>query len=223
MTAGGVMEIETVTSTEAQDEEGRDRPLAGAEIELRMLELRHRIKNILMVVQTLVNQTLREGVSITEAREVLGGRLIAIGHAVDLLLSGAWDAASLDRLIRSAVTIGSERVSVSGPQVEIGSSTAMMLSILFHELECNAIKYGALSAGTGSVAVSWQIERTDAERLVIDWIESGGPPMEAPVQKGFGTTLVSKIATRFGGEAIAEFAADGLRWRFSAPLAPLRS
>ena len=218
-----VMASETVASTERQDREGRDRPSAGTEIELRMLELRHRIKNVLAVVQSLVNQTLREGVSITEARDVLGGRLAAIGHAVDLLLSGAWDAASLSKLIRSAMTIGSDRVGVSGPEVEIGSSTAMMLSILFHELECNAIKYGALSGEAGGVAVSWRIEGADAERLIVDWIESGGPRTDVPVQKGFGTTLVSKIATRFGGEATAEFMPEGLHWRFSAPLASLRS
>jgi two-component sensor histidine kinase len=223
MNAADVMDIETVTSTEPQDQEERDRPPPGAEIELRMLELRHRIKNILAVVQSLVNQTLREGVSITEAREILGGRLAAIGHAVDLLLSGAWGAASLGKLIRSAMTTGSERVRVSGPEVEIGSSTAMMLSILFHELECNAIKYGALSAGAGRVAVIWRVEGADAERLVVGWTEIGGPRIDAPAQKGFGTTLVSKIALRLGGEAVAEFTPEGLRWRFSVPLASLQS
>ena len=218
-----VIGIETVTSTQPRNEKERDRPASGAEIELRMLELRHRIKNILAVVQSLVNQTLREGVSITEARQILGGRLVAIGHAVDLLLSGAWDAASLGKLIRSAMTIGSERVRVTGPEVEIGSSTAMMLSILFHELECNAVKYGALSRDAGRVAVSWRAEGADAERLIIEWIESGGPPIDAPVQKGFGTTLMSKIAMRLGGEAVAEFTPDGLHWRFSTSLASLRS
>ena len=223
MSAADVMNVETVTSTEPQNEKESDRPPSGAEIELRMLELRHRIKNILAVVQSLVNQTLRDGVSITEAREILGGRLAAIGHAVDLLLSEAWDAASLDKLIRSAMTIGSECVRVSGPEVEIGSSSAMMLSILFHELECNAIKYGALSAGAGRVAVDWRIEGEDSERLVVNWTETGGPPTDAPAKQGFGTALVSKIALRLGGEAVAQFSPEGLRWRFSAPLASLRS
>lgn len=223
MNAVGVIDDDTVTSAEPQNETERGCSPSGAEIELRMLELRHRIKNILAVVQSLVNQTLREGVSITEAREVLGGRLIAIGHAVDLLLSGAWDAASLAKLIRAAMTIGSERVHVSGPEVEIGSSTAMMLSILLHELECNAIKYGALSASAGRVAVSWRLGGADAERLMVEWMESGGPPIDAPAQKGFGTTLVSKIAIRLGGDARAEFTSEGVHWRFSAPLASLRS
>ena len=99
----------------------------------------------------------------------------------------------------------------------------MMLSILFHELECNAIKYGALSGEGGRVAVSWRAEGTDAERLIVDWIESGGPSIDPPVQNGFGTTLVAKIAARFGGEAVANFTPGGLHWRFTALLESLRS
>jgi two-component sensor histidine kinase len=221
----GAMEIETVAPADPEVETARDPPPQGTgpEIELRMLELRHRIKNILAVVQSLVNQTLREGVEVSEARQVLTGRLGAIGHAVDLLLSDAWDAAPLGKLIRSAMTSGSRRVRLAGPEVEIGSSTAMMLSILFHEMECNAIKYGALSTDTGVVTVSWRVEGAGTERLVVDWVESGGPAIDGPVQQGFGTTLVSKIAARFDGGAITEFSPDGLRWRFSASLESLQS
>lgn len=225
MNDAGAIEIDMVAPVKPRDENAEDGspPGAAAEIELRMLELRHRIKNILAVVQSLVNQTLREGVPMAEARQVLGGRLAAIGHAVDLLLSGAWDAAPLGDLIRSAMTSGSERVRLAGPQVAIGSSTAMMLSILLHELECNALKYGALSTGAGLVTVSWHVEGGSTERLILDWIESGGPRIEAPAEQGFGTKLVSKIAARFDGHAVPDFSPDGLRWRFSAPMASLQS
>ena len=204
----------------------RDANLQGAgtaEIELRMLELRHRIKNIMGIVQSLVNQTLRDGVLIAEAREVLTGRLIAISHAVDLLLSGAWEAAPLSSLIRSAMTMGTDRIRLDGPPVEVGPSSAMMLSILFHELECNAIKYGSLSAERGSVEVSWAIEGDGDQRVALTWTETGGPKVAAPAQEGFGSKLISRIASRFDGEAAPEFNPEGLCWRLSAPLASLRS
>lgn len=194
-----------------------------AEIELRMLELRHRIKNIMGIVQSLVNQTLRDGVSMAEAREALTGRLIAISQAVDLLLSGAWQAAPLSSLIQSAMTMGTERIRISGPSIEVGPSAAMMLSILFHELECNAIKYGSLSVEAGSVSVLWSIEGEKEPRLVLVWKESGGPNVVAPAQEGFGSKLISRIASRFDGGAAPEFRPEGLSWRLSAPLAALRS
>ena len=225
MTDGGAIELQTVAPIEPEIRTEREpRPETGAgEIELRMLELRHRIKNILAVVQSVANQTLRDGVEVAEARQVLAGRLGAIGHAVDLLLSGAWEAAPLGETIRSAMTSGSDNVQVDGPEVRIGSSTAMMLSILFHELECNAIKYGALSTAGGAVMVRWRIECAEPERLVVDWIENGGPPIVSPIEQGFGSTLVAKIAARFDGGAVTEFSRDGLRWRFTASLASLRS
>lgn len=199
-------------------------PADGAAIELRMLELRHRIKNILAIVQSLVNQTLRNDTSVEEARQLLGSRLVAIGHAVDLLLSTSWQSAPLDALIRSAMTIGSERIHVGGPRVEVGPSAAMMLSILFHELECNAIKYGALSDSNGVVHVSWAADGGDGEqKLDLVWEERDGPHVAGPVKEGFGSKLVSRIATRFGGSSEAEFTDRGLRWRFTAPLASLQA
>jgi two-component sensor histidine kinase len=50
---------------------------------LRMLELSHRTKNILSIVQSLVNQTLRTDRPMEEARRALGNRLVAMGNAVD--------------------------------------------------------------------------------------------------------------------------------------------
>src|SRR3712207_9385426 len=57
---------------------------------LRMLELRHRMKNMLAIIQSLVNQTLKNGRSIEEAREALERRLTAMGNAVDMLLETSW-------------------------------------------------------------------------------------------------------------------------------------
>ena len=222
MTAGDLIAenpVELDSKPQARDE----RPDASGELELRMLELRHRIKNIMGVVQSLVNQTLRDGVSAAEARDILTGRLGAVSQAVDLLLSGDWEAASLSRLIRSAMTMGTDRTRLSGPQIEVGPSTAMMLSILFHELECNAAKYGSLSADGGTVSVQWAIERGAEERVTLIWEENGGPEVKVPAQQGFGSTLVSRILGRFDGEAVPEFRAEGLRWHLSAPLASFRS
>lgn len=197
-----------------------DLSLDEAAAELRLLELRHRIKNILAIVQSLVNQTLRDGVAVKDARELLGSRLVAIGHAVDLLLSSSWRSAPLGNLIRSAMTSGGEHVLAEGPDVQVGPSAAMMLSILFHELECNAIKYGALSAASGSVRVAWEVQ---GDWLHLDWEERDGPEINVPVSEGFGSKLVGRIATRFGGRSEANFDRNGLRWRFAAPVAALQA
>jgi two-component sensor histidine kinase len=99
----------------------------------------------------------------------------------------------------------------------------LSLSLVFHELESNALKYGALSNDTGGVEVSWHVEEKDgACCLKLQWREQGGPPVAPPSRQGFGSRLISKaIGRRFNGKSEAEFAPEGLRWRLSASLEAL--
>ena len=68
-----------------------------------------------------------------------------------------------------------------------------MLSIALHELATNAVKYGAFSNEVGSIAIDWDIEPSPTgDRLMIRWQEQGGPPVTAPSQNGFGSTLIER-------------------------------
>lgn len=193
---------------------------------LRMLELSHRTKNILSIVQSLVNQTLRDDRPMEEARRVLGNRLVAMGNAVDTLLQSEWRPASLEEIIRAGLIHGGSfegRVRILGPRVEIGAGAAMSLSLVLHELESNAMKYGALSTGSGTVDLRWTvIGAGEGATVMILWEERGGPPASPPTRQGFGTRLIgSGIARRLGGTAECRFEAEGFGWSLSAPLAEL--
>jgi two-component sensor histidine kinase len=66
------------------------------------------------------------------------------------------------------------------------------LTLCLHELATNAIKYGALSNGTGQVRVSWQVmDELDGRKLQLTWKETGGPPVSAPKRHGFGSLLIT--------------------------------
>lgn len=190
---------------------------------LRILELRHRMKNVLAIVQAIANQTLRSGRSIEEARKALDGRLIAMGGAVDMLLQTAWSAADLRELTARALVHGGERVTLEGPELAVGPDAAMALSLVFHELESNAIKYGALSVPAGAVTIAWSVSGADGgARLSLEWRESGGPPCRPPSRHGFGSRMISKVVgARFGGASATDYAAEGLCWRLEAPMRAL--
>ena len=189
---------------------------------LRMLELSHRTKNILSIVQALVHQTLQGDNRMDEARRTLSNRLVAMGNAVDTLLETAWQPAALEEIVRAGLIHRSsfdERVRVAGPPVEVGAGAAMSLSLVLHELESNAIKYGALSNARGAVDLCWSI--ADG-MLTIDWWERDGPPVSPPTRQGFGTRLIGAgIARRLGGTADFRFDPEGFHWTLSAPLAEL--
>jgi two-component sensor histidine kinase len=193
---------------------------------LRMLELSHRTKNILSIVQALVNQSLRADRPMEEARSVLSNRLVAMGSAVDTLLRTEWQPATLQAIVQAGLVHGASfegRVRVSGPTVEIGAGAAMSLSLVLHELESNAMKYGALSTPTGAVDIRWTVIGSgDGATLMMFWEERGGPPVSLPDRRGFGTRLIgSGISRRLGGTSDCRFEREGFGWTLSAPMREL--
>ena len=189
---------------------------------IRLLELRHRIKNLLGIVQAVANQTLRSGRSIEEARTALDGRLAAMGEAVDMLLQTGWTAAPLAELIDRALVHAGGRIHAQGPRLVFNADAVMALTLVFHELESNSVKYGALSADAGSVAIAWSVTGQARDRLDLTWSEQGGPACAPPSRAGFGSRMIAKlVGGRFHGAAETDYRPEGLRWRLSAPLASL--
>ena len=192
--------------------------------ETRIRELEHRFRNILTIVRSLVSQSLQRANSIEDARSTIDERLAALGNATEQLLAHDWEAAPLPALAENALahfTLGAGRLHLSGPTVTIGPKAAMTLTLAFHELATNAIKYGALSNETGTIELTWKVLGlgTEAE-LWMQWAERGGPPVVRPERQGFGSRLICTAASRsLRGRAELDFPASGIVWTLLAPLA----
>jgi len=79
----------------------------------------------------------------------------------------------------------------------------------FHELAVNAAKYGALSVPGGRVQVIWG--SCGAERLRLEWRETGGPPVHPPRRRGFGSRMIEKaLATELHGQVQLDFPPEGV-------------
>jgi two-component sensor histidine kinase len=84
---------------------------------------------------------------------------------------------------------------VFGPKVPLAPQLAVVLSMILHEIATNAAKYGALSNDSGTVTLDWEVVEEDGRRkLRLIWTEAGGPPVTAPVQRGFGSRLIERSA-----------------------------
>ena len=91
-----------------------------------------------------------------------------------------------------------------------------------HELATNAGKYGALSAGEGRIAVDWALggDEGDSARFSLSWREQGGPPVTAPKQSGFGSTVIGPMAKMsLDADIELSYAPEGLLWRLECPAA----
>ena len=175
-------------------------------------ELRHRVKNTLAMSQALVSLSLRTSSSLEDFRANIGGRINALSNAHMLLIDRQWGSVRVRDLIAGELAaVGPERFNAAGPDVIVPSTIAVNVSMVVHELATNAIKYGALSTPDGRVSLVWRVDpETDGARLVMDWHESGGPPVSAPARRGFGTLLFSRLAGDRGHIAI-DYPEQGVR------------
>ena len=110
-------------------------------------------------------------------------------------------------------------MALRGPDLTLTPSAASTLGLVFYELATNATKYGSLSAD-GQVAVAWRVDGPpELGSVVIDWIESDGPPVNGPIEPGFGTSFVTRsIEYELNGTADVQPDKGGLRWVISFPL-----
>jgi len=184
-------------------------------------ELDHRVKNILATIQALIARTSATKDSAAELATTLQGRVQAMARAHAMLARNRWDSASLTRLLEDELgPYGLDRVTLSGPDIQLLPRAALSLSLAIHELATNAAKYGALSASGGRIRIVWRIEPGAAPRLALDWTESGGPAVAGPpARRGFGTTLTDRVIRHeFGGSLAIDFAPGGLEARIVLPL-----
>ncbi|MDB5393757.1 MAG: hypothetical protein JWM91_1263 [Rhodospirillales bacterium] len=198
---------------------------AEQHLQLINAELEHRVKNTLAVVSGIASQTFRGAVSDT-VLDTFMSRLGALGKAHKLLTAKSHAAIPTRDVVEQALTphrMGHRRISVSGPEIVIGSKQALSLGLAVHELATNAIKYGALSNDRGRIAISWW-EKIDDGVAVFHflWRESGGPPVVLPSIKGFGSQLIEgQLAWAFEGHVEVRYMPSGLICRLTAPVAKL--
>jgi PAS domain S-box-containing protein len=185
-------------------------------------ELDHRVKNVLATVAAVSQRTREESASMDEFLNALDGRIRSMADTHGLLSRGRWQGVSLGRLIRQelAPCAAASNTSVEGPDVVVTADAVQPIAMVLHELVTNAAKYGALSSPNGRVSVRWDqgVHGDPSARLVLDWKETGGPPVHAPISSGYGTSVVKGlIPYELGGTVDLMLAPGGVHCRLEIP------
>jgi light-regulated signal transduction histidine kinase (bacteriophytochrome) len=198
----------------------RERRNAQERQELMIAELNHRVRNILSLVRSLVAQSKDNAASTEEFATVLGGRIQALARAHDQITSLNWAPVALKSLVESeaGAYLGAraDRIRLEGPDIALDPKAFATLALVVHEMMTNSAKYGALADSTGQVEVVWKLDRGSS--LVIEWKESGGPPVQPPSRRGFGTTIIERsVPFDLKGDAEIRFDLLGVQARFVVP------
>lgn len=190
--------------------------IANAEEHQQVLiaELNHRVKNMLAVVISIANHTLKTTSTTAEFTSALSGRLQAMSRAYALVSRGNWKEAPVVQLVGQELdAFGPDRFRVTGAPLHLKPQQGLPIGMVVHELATNASKYGALSRPEGTVHIQWNI--VDGQFHFV-WEEKDGPPVKRPEGEGFGLALVrGEIAHRLGGKLETAFEPKGLQVRIS--------
>jgi PAS domain S-box-containing protein len=194
-------------------------------IRFLLREVSHRSKNMLAIIQAIATQTARTSRSIDVFQARFSQRLQGMATSQDLLVNQDWQGVNLGALVRAQLRPFAEdvggRLAVVGPNMILKPDAAQSLGLALHELATNATKYGALSNAGGRVLISWNIVRiSDEMRFHLEWRESDGPIVVAPIQKGFGHTIFERmIGQSLKATIEMQYQSDGVVWSLDTDLA----
>lgn len=183
-------------------------------------ELNHRVKNTLVTVQAMAEQTLLKARDPSHFVESFRGRLQALSRAHNLLTQRTWNGVDLESLIREQLLVSDSQIlTCAGPKIQLKPRVAVHLGLALHELGTNARKYGALKVPEGKLNVTWRLaDRGTDHELELEWVESGGPTVSPPTGQGFGTLLIERgLKHSLSGEARMTFAPKGVICEMRVP------
>jgi len=184
-----------------------ERKLAEEGRELLASEMSHRVKNLFAIAAALTGISARAASTPQEMAVDLCQRLIALGHAHELVrpsLAEQKKAAALSELLSLLLAayddrgLVGDRITLSVPEILIGEGSITTLALIVHELATNSLKYGALSRVCGHLQISCTV---DDREVILVWKETGGPPIAAlRGQPGFGSKLIrNSVSEQLGG------------------------
>src|SRR6202521_189007 len=201
--------------------EAEQRETADKLQKLIVEELHHRIKNTLATVSAIASQSLRTATDLEHGQQAIESRLLALGRAHDLLLQARWSSASLAHIVQGATepydSKGEGRISIQGADLRIVSGAVIALAMTLNELCTNTTKFGALSTAAGRVEISWTIDDVK-QRLRLTWTERGGPSVQRPTRRSFGTRMMESLGQQLNGQVQLSYEPSGFVYSLDVPL-----
>jgi len=180
-------------------------------------EAEHRGKNILSNVQAIIN--LSQSDTSESLKEVISGRIQAMANVHSLFVETRWIGAEVSAIAKQELgpylDERDTRVRIEGLPTVLEPTAAQAIAVVLHELATNASKYGALSNANGQIRLTWS--RNEDGQLALRWTELGGPSVNAPERKGFGSRLIEGTISPLGGKVLFDWRSEGLVCEMSFP------
>ncbi|AMN53290.1 hypothetical protein ACP90_13590 [Labrenzia sp. CP4] len=169
-TIAGVEGITQVLTTIVDVTESRRREQALKDL---LLEVSHRSKNLLAVIQSLAGQSARYAGSLEQFLAEFQGRIFSLSNSQDLVTEADWFGVRLFDLARAQRTLfDSKRVipiSMTGENPLLTPNAALYIGLGLHELIAATLDVGWASADQGILLTCKTVMRQGRLCLVLNW------------------------------------------------------
>jgi len=211
----GLMDVTSRGSHDSLVEQAR----ARGRQELLIAELNHRVRNVLALIRGLISQTHGDGGDSAKYVDSLNGRVQALARAHDRVTRQNWGPGRLNAIfddeIAAYVPTRRDRFTISGPRVLLQPQAYSTMALVIHELVTNSCKYGAL-CDSGCVEVNLSL--LAGVGLLFKWVEKGGPTVQKPSRRGFGSVIIERVVPfDLQGTAAVSYLPAGFEAEFFIP------
>lgn len=197
---------------------------AEARENLLAREVDHRARNVLSVIQAIVQ--LSTATSLEALKSRIAGRIGSLARAHTLLSDSRWHSVDLRKLISQelepfgfAGADNSRRFLIDGPDIALRPAAAQSLALVVHELATNAAKYGALSQPNGKLRIDWDIVGDDADSFGLSWWEYDISLAAEIGEAGFGATVIrTSVEDQLRGKLLSSWLDTGLKVEICCPV-----
>jgi PAS domain S-box-containing protein len=180
-----------------------------------LMEVDHRAKNVLAVVESVVRLSKSDDAATYAAAVQQRVQALSIAHV--LLSEQGWNPVPLRDVVRTQISrYRQSGIAMNGPLIQIPAVVVQPLSLVFHELITNAAVHGALAKPDGRLALTWE-KTGDDDGFLLTWSEFG---TIAPVKEtaGFGTVMVKAVIEKqLSGRLRRDWNQNGLRIAIEVP------
>ncbi|MET3614843.1 two-component sensor histidine kinase [Rhizobium aquaticum] len=191
-----------------------------------LLEVSHRSKNLLAIVQGIASHTARFTGNLDEFLAKFRGRLYALAQSQDLVTASSWRGADFLELAKAQISryIASnpEAVTFESDPINLTPNAATHLGLALHELVVNAITNSDILAEKNSVRVQChRVDTPEGQRIIFRWAEQLRPDIVQPSDwtQHFSSTVLQRIVpAALGGYAVNRVEDNNISYELTFPL-----
>ncbi|MBX5162031.1 MULTISPECIES: CheR family methyltransferase [unclassified Rhizobium] len=210
-----------------------DEKASADRMKVLVAELQHRTRNLMAVVRSIADKTMRTSTDLADFHKKFRDRLDVLARVQGFLSRlQEGDRITFDQLIRSELAAHgvpegeTSRVTLQGPEgVRLRSTTVQTMALAMHELGTNAAKYGALSQPQAHLAIVWRVEQQGESGkpwLHVDWRESRvkmSPADSGPQGGGQGRELIERaLPYQLDAKTSYDLGKDGVHCTIAIPV-----